>query len=1329
MFDFLKINKKWDNKSARYVYSPSFEVKSSIKDLMVRGGKFYAIYNEATGLWETEDPKAVELIDSQIWQYVVDHEPPDTIGDKEHGPIVKRVADTSNGLIKLWHQFCEKDYQGNWHPLNQKVIFSNTEVKRSDYASVKLDYPIEDTPTPYYDKLCERLYLPSESEKWEWFIGCILAGDQRKIQKMLVFYGEPGTGKSTIIGKVLAENMFGGYTTGYAVKFEANNLVGRDNFGTDFLEKDAVLAYDDDAELNIISSKTTLNKIISHEPIRVNAKFKQPFVTTPNCLLIVGTNEPVQLSPNSGMNRRLIDIRPTGNKLSPDEYDACIEQLKFEKSGIAFKCLQKYKKLGRHYYDHYIAEDMLNRTSPFQNFVLENYIVLKDGISLAKAYKLYSDYAEECKFKNVLARYKFRDTLKLYFDSYDNMTFSGFKPERIGIQSNEPKEENDSEQEQSTNWLTFNSTKSLFDTSYSDMPAQYANDEGLPRYKWENVKTKLKDLDTTKLHYMKVPSNLICIDFDIKGKDGEKDFYKNLAAANKFPPTYAELSKSKQGIHLYYIYTGGNPEDLSSTFDDNVEVKVFTGNSSLRRMVSLCNDIAISVISSGLPLKERNTKMIDWEGFKSEQQLRKFIINCIEKKHHGHTKPEIDFIYTKLNDLYNKGVTYDVRDLQINVFDFALNSNNNAQYCMNLVNQMHFCSKDVDELENKQSEDYEKASIIFLDCEVSPSYKQAKAAGVDIPDNIPENTPALFLINWKFQGDGKKVVRMINPKPSEVAKLFNFRIVTFNGRKYDNHMLWARSQGYSSEELYNLSQEIIDNNPDAKFAQAYNISYTDIYDYSTKKQSLKKWEIELGINHVEWNYPWYIPVPVRSWEKFAEYCDNDVISTEAVFNATKGDFDARCILAKLAHGTPNDTTNNLSTKWVKGDEDILELVYTDFSTGMSYGPGIPYKQPILTEEEYRQIGDDWTGVKPKNSNHFPGYHLVRFADGSLHNMYRGEDVGRGGLVVANPGMYGRGVTKDVASMHPHSIKELNLFGKQTVRYTELMEARIAIKHGDFDKVRNMFDGQLAPYLNNPDEAKALSKALKLVLNSVYGMTSSPNNYFEMKDPRNINNIVALRGALVMKTLQHEVELRSFKVIHIKTDSIKIANPTDDILNFIDKFGEHYGYTFEIEHTWNRICLKDNAQFIGLHDFDDPESPFEWDAVGKYFAVPYIFKTLFTHQEITIDDMAETFSVKVGTIHLVYGEGETEKDNFIGRVGQFTPMTKFGGTLYRVSEGKRYAVSGTKGYLWAETAIVKSNHWEDYVDKSYYQTKCDEAVDTIKSLGNYEWFVSGNEEAK
>lgn len=120
------------------------------------------------------------------------------------------------------------------------------------------------------------------------------------------------------------------------------------------------------------------------------------------------------------------------------------------------------------------------------------------------------------------------------------------------------------------------------------------------------------------MHYVKVPENHIVIDFDIPDEDGNKSLEKNLNEASKWPPTYAELSKSGKGIHLHYIYTG-DPTQLNRIYKDHIEVKVFTGNSSLRRKLTKCNNHPIATISSGLPLRKGDTKMVNFEAVKSEK--------------------------------------------------------------------------------------------------------------------------------------------------------------------------------------------------------------------------------------------------------------------------------------------------------------------------------------------------------------------------------------------------------------------------------------------------------------------------------------------------------------------------------------------------------------------------------------------------------------------------------------------------------------------------------------------------------------------------------------
>ena len=1314
MFDFLKVTKTFRN--SRYYYKPTFITKTSIKDLLVRGQSFYAVFDHSTGFWTKEKARLIEMIDEQVREYAENDVGNSILSDEAHGPVIVQMADSANHIVEQFDRFCKTLGDNQEHMLDMKMLFSNSEVSRKDYATKTLDYPLQYCPTPYYDALCETLYLPDEREKWEWAVGCMIAGESSKIQKMFAFYGEPGTGKSTIISGILAKQVMGGRKAGYAVKFEAVNLVGGNEFGTDFLENDSILAYDDDAELDKINARSTLNKIVSHETVRVNCKFKSPFMTNPNCIVFVGTNDPIQLSPNSGMRRRLIDIRPTGNLVSADMYDECMEHIPFEKSGIAWRCLQVYKKLGRHYYDHYIAEDMLARTSPFHNFVVENVMELKDGISLAKAYDMYVSYAEICKYKNVIVRYKFRDTLKLYYDKYSDGKFEGFRWEKIGEKRPETVKID------ICGWLQFDKTNSLFDKKFAGQPAQYANEEGLPSYKWSNVNTTLSDISTNKLHYVKMPEEIICLDFDIRGEDGEKSFEKNLEAASKFPPTYAELSKSGCGIHLHYIYTGGDPKELSRIYEDNVEVKVFTGNSALRRCLTKCNDIPIAELSSGLPMKVKGGKnMVDWDGFKNEKILRAMIIKNLKKEYHPATKPSIDYIDKLLSDAYDSGVSYDVRDMQNDILAFAMGSTNKADYCVELVSRMHFCSKDIleneRELENNTLD--ENAPIVFFDVEIAPSYKQyveyCNNNGIDINPEIPKDSKAHFLICWKYRGDGKKIQKMLDPKPEEVEALFKYRLIGFNNRYYDNHMVWAASQGYTPSELYSLNSNIIvEKDRKAKFGQAYNISYTDIYDFAAgdNKMGLKKYEIKLHLDHVEWDRPWYEPIPDDRLVDWVNYCSNDVLSTEVVFDYLKDDYEAREILAKLAGGTVNDTTNSLTTKLLTHDisDPQSQYIYTDLSTIF---PGYEYHPEGIDKERYST--EPGTKVSTRKS------------------IYMGEDPSEGGFAnCPQPGVYFKVGLFDIVSMHPHSAIRLKIFGEEiTKRFENLVEGRVAVKHirevgDDAYKeairrlgpiVEEIFDGVKPEDVKA--KAKAVANALKTAINSVYGLTSAKFDN-KLRDPKNVDNIVAKYGALFMITLKHKVQEMGYTVVHIKTDSIKIANVDDNIKKFIMDFGKKYGFTFEHEATYSKMCIVDDAQYVAYEveaDGEKLKEPF-WTVTGAKFAPPYLFKNLFTHEEVVFDDYPEIKSVSDAAIYI----STDGTDKFIGRIGSFVAVKEgYGGELVRVKGDKRSAVTGTKGYLWNESEIIRKH--PDRLDLDYYRNECDKAIEAINEYYPFDDFVN------
>ena len=104
----------------------------------------------------------------------------------------------------------------------------------------------------------------------------------------------------------------------------------------------------------------------------------------------MGTNKPVKITDShSGMIRRLIDVRPSGNKIGSRRYHQLIHQIDFPELGaIAHHCLQVYSGLGKNYYSGYRAKDMILQTNVFFNFVEDNYYTFKqNGCSLNMKYK------------------------------------------------------------------------------------------------------------------------------------------------------------------------------------------------------------------------------------------------------------------------------------------------------------------------------------------------------------------------------------------------------------------------------------------------------------------------------------------------------------------------------------------------------------------------------------------------------------------------------------------------------------------------------------------------------------------------------------------------------------------------------------------------------------------------------------------------------------------------------------------------------------------------------------------------------------------------------
>ena len=404
---------------------------------------------------------------------------------------------------------------------------------------------------------------------------------------------------------------------------------------------------------------------------------------------------------------------------------------------------------------------------------------------------------------------------------------------------------------------------------------------------------------------------------------------------------------------------------------------------------------------------------------------------------------------------------------------------------------------------------------------------------------------------------------------------------------------------------------------------------------------------------------------------------NDVKASEAVFEYNQDDWEARKLLAYLTGLSVNDSTNDLTAQLIFGDDMH------------------PQEQFIYTHLDEM----------------FPGY-SYKEVNGKCVSSYHGREIGEGGYVNAMCGAHYMVGVNDVESMHPTSACELNIFGpKYTARFKELVDSRKASKNKNEEYLKTCFEGRLWDYMQkNGMSFKKLAKSLKVPINAVYGLTSAkfPNRF---KDPRNVDNIVAKRGELMMINLEDQLIKEGVNPVHIKTDSIKIPDFTEELNQEVVDFGKKYGYRFTIEEFYTVFCLFNKAEYLAYN-----AATGQWESRGLTFQNPYVFKTLLGGDIVPSDYMI-TKSVQKGVIYI--------GDMFCGRnVNVVCVKQQYGKEMKCLrDDGKQVSVSGTKGLHFMEFEEALEKDFLEYLDMEYYDGLVADAKAKIEQYIPWDLFVS------
>lgn len=423
-----------------------------------------------------------------------------------------------------------------------------------------------------------------------------------------------------------------------------------------------------------------------------------------------------------------------------------------------------------------------------------------------------------------------------------------------------------------------------------------------------------------------------------------------------------------------------------------------------------------------------------------------------------------------------------------------------------------------------------------------------------------------------FKDINKRLVKAYHNDFTGILDLIKDKtLVGYNNHYYDDKVLTAMINGWSVHQIKQLNDKIIG-------GQKWDMVHPDITSLDTFQQihvsrpSLKKIEGNMGKMILESSVSFDIGRSLTSKEfnEVLEYCSYDVDTTIDVYKLREHRyFDSKAQLLKML-GNEKASKWNTTTiaanllmkkplpKWsgLRVPEWMMELVPPDVKDMWLQVNGIgPVKKKSIT---IREFDND-----------------IQFAFGGLHGAHRGlkrlENV----------------KLLDVSSMYPSIIIGLEALGSATKTYEEIKDQRMKIKHTD----------------------KQMSEALKLILNSTYGLLN--NQYSTLYNPKAAVT-VCVYGQIALYELCKRLSTVA-TIVNINTDGVAFVTESDRYLDIAKDWEKDFNLVLEEEY-YDLFIQKDVNNYIATRD-------------GKVVKVKggdvsrYLYDNLFANNSTRIVDIA------------------------------------------------------------------------------------------------------------
>lgn len=427
----------------------------------------------------------------------------------------------------------------------------------------------------------------------------------------------------------------------------------------------------------------------------------------------------------------------------------------------------------------------------------------------------------------------------------------------------------------------------------------------------------------------------------------------------------------------------------------------------------------------------------------------------------------------------------------------------------------------------------------------------------------------------------------------------NYWLIGYNCNAFDAQILeyifskWDELKNWSGEDIaeaiYKLAQMIITLPDEDRFMNLipewhFNIQHIDIYkqkhyDGNGKRCSLKWLQFTMRFENIE-TMPIHHSSRVgsESIESILRYNRNDVRATFRSFEINKFETDLRFKLSEeynlnLINASEPRLAREIFGKFLS---DYMGVPYRDLKERRTYRsriaakdvifPYVRFKDPVLlaAKEFYEKL--DFNPYKFEENN----YGLKKVEKTFKYHNLQEIVVGLGGLHgCIDPGVYtsnSKWVIRDLdgTSYYPN-------LGIKNGLFPEHLSHTFCTIYEDIFNLRQTIDKK------NP-----VNYALKIVLNSAYGLSKEPNNYFH--DPKYTFGIT-INGQLLLLMLGEllRYKVKSIIFYQFNTDGITIGyDPVETLM--VDKCMRYWESITKIsleDKYYNKMVILDVNNYLAV----------------------------------------------------------------------------------------------------------------------------------------------------